>query len=50
VELIGSNMFFVNNKYLKNLGIKETNPEIMYQPPQFGELASGPAVNGRGYN
>jgi hypothetical protein len=49
VELIGSNLFFVANEYLDQLGVIDVPADKMYQPPQFGELAGGPAPNGRGY-
>ncbi|HND86233.1 MAG TPA: hypothetical protein PLU50_10510, partial [Pseudobdellovibrionaceae bacterium] len=38
VELIGSNLFFVANEYLDQLGVIDVPADKMYQPPQFGEL------------
>jgi len=50
MELIGSNLFFVHNDYLKYLdGYTPMDPKLMYQPPQFGALADGAALNHRGY-
>lgn len=47
-ELSGSNLFCIHNKYKKLLNIEDIAIDILYQPPQFGDLANGIAINGRG--
>jgi hypothetical protein len=48
-ELSGANLFFIHNKYLHLFNVEGITVETLYQPPQFGLLADGPALNGRGY-
>jgi hypothetical protein len=48
-ELCGSNLFFLDKKYLKDIDYDGLPAQWMYQPPQFGELAGCPTLNGRGY-
>ena len=49
IELSGANLFFVHNSCIENFDLKGIEPDILYQPPQFGVLAGGSAPNGRGY-
>jgi hypothetical protein len=48
-ELSGANLFFVHEDYAQQLGDYGFNPLLLYQPPQFGQIAGGGAPNGRGY-
>ena len=48
-ELSGANLFFVHDAYMKYLDFPEIKPDDVYQPPQFGVIAGGVALNGRGY-
>ena len=49
IELSGANLFFVHDSCLEYFDIKDIEPAMLYQPPQFGALAGGKAPNGRGY-
>lgn len=51
-ELSGSNAFFIHDsikQYFPETDWTQLTVSNLYQPPQFGELAGGKAVNGRGY-
>lgn len=49
IELSGANLFFVHHSCIEYFDIEGIEPDILYQPPQFGVLAGGRAANGRGY-
>lgn len=52
-ELSGGNAFFIHNsckKYFPNTDWSQITVEKLFQPPQFGVLAGGRAINGRGYD
>lgn len=48
-ELSGANLFFLHESVAENLDLSDLTPDVLYQTPQFGELAGGIALNGRGY-
>lgn len=48
-ELSGSNLFFIHSRHKALFDVENITIEMLYQPPQFGELAGGVAPNGRGY-
>lgn len=51
-ELSGSNAFFIHEsckQYFPDTDWSQFTVENLYQPPQFGVLAGGKAINGRGY-
>jgi len=51
-ELSGSNAFFIHEsckQYFTDVDWSQLNTDSLYQSPQFGVLAGGKAVNGRGY-
>jgi len=51
-ELSGANAFFIHascTQYFPDVDWSQLNTASLYQPPQFGVLAGGKAVNGRGY-
>lgn len=49
--LYGANAFIINESCKRYFDVDWSllTPEVLYQPPQFGLLASRVAVNGRGY-
>lgn len=52
-ELSGANAFFIHDsckQYFPGVDWSELTASNLYQAPQFGELAGGKAVNGRGYS
>ena len=51
-ELSGSNAFFIHEsckQYFADVDWSQLNTANLYQSPQFGVLAGGKAINGRGY-
>lgn len=48
-ELAGANLFFIHDSCKQHFDLSGLRPSMLYQPPQFGVLADGPAPNGRGY-
>ena len=51
-ELSGSNAFFIHEsckQYFNDVDWSQLTSATLHQPPQFGVLAGGKAVNGRGY-
>ena len=48
-ELNGANLFFVHEDYMGYFDAQDIQPRDVYQPPQFGILCGGNAINGRGY-
>ena len=51
-ELSGANAFFIHEsikQYFPDTDWQQLTVSNLYQPSQFGELAGGKAINGRGY-
>lgn len=48
-ELTGGNLFFIHESCKQYFDYIELTPSELYQPPQFGLLSGGVALNGRGY-
>lgn len=51
-ELFGSNAFFIHESCksaFPDVDWSQLTVEALYQPPQFGVLSGGMAINGRGY-
>lgn len=46
---IGTNLFFVDQKYYKRFGIRDNSPENLYNPPGYGVESGSRAPNGRGF-